>query len=127
MDKELLKLSQEIRDVITEKQKELELTFVEDTHTYYIKNKLGELTTNFPSVSTVVGQFYTPFPDQEKSLQMSQGDLLEQDELLLKWRATADYANSVGSRVHYLLEMKLLILFLIFKCNIVIQKRREKK
>jgi hypothetical protein len=108
MNKELLKISKEIRDVITEKQKGMELTFVEDTHTYYIKGKDGVLTTGFPSVSTVIGQFYTPFPDQEKSLEMAQGDLLEQDELLTKWRATADYANSVGSRVHYLLETKLL-------------------
>ncbi len=108
MDKELLKIAEEIRDVITEKQKEMELTFVEDTHTYYIKGKDGVLTTGFPSVSTVIGQFYTPFPDQEKSYEMTQGDLLEQDELLKQWRATADYANDVGSRVHYLLEMKLL-------------------
>jgi hypothetical protein len=108
MNKELLKIAKEIRDVITEKQKEMELTFVEDTHTYYIKGKDGVLTTGFPSVSTVIGQFYTPFPDHEKSYEMTQGDLLEQDELLNQWRATADYANSVGSRVHYLLEMKLL-------------------
>jgi hypothetical protein len=108
MNKELLKIAKEIRDVITEKQKEMELTFVEDTHTYYIKNKKGTITTGFPSVSTVIGQFYTPFPDQEKSYEMTQGDLLEQDELLKQWRATADYANDVGSRVHYLLEMKLL-------------------
>lgn len=108
MNKELLKIAQEIRDIVTEKQKEMELTFVEDTHTYYIKGKDGVMTTGFPSVSTVIGQFYTPFPDQEKSYEMTQGDLLEQDELLKQWRATADYANNVGSRVHYLLEMKLL-------------------
>jgi hypothetical protein len=108
MDKELLKIGQEIRDIITEKQKELELTFVEDTHTYYIKNKKGVITTGYPSVSTVIGQFYTPFPDLQKSFEMSQGDLLDQDELLTEWRATADYANNQGSRVHYLLETKLL-------------------
>jgi hypothetical protein len=111
VDKELLKISQEIRDVITEKQKELDLVFVEDTHTYYIKNKKGDVTTGFPSVSTVVGQFYTPFPAQEKSLEMTQGDLMEQDELLTKWRATADYANDQGSRVHYLLEHNLLEMY----------------
>jgi hypothetical protein len=107
-NEELLKIGQEIRDVIAEKQKELNLTFVEDTHTYHIKDKHGNMTTKFPSVSTVIGQFYEPFPDLNKSYQMCDGDLIRQDELLEQWRATADYANSKGSRVHYLLEMDLL-------------------
>jgi len=105
---ELLKIGQEIRDIITESQKRMELSFVEDTHTYFIKDRHGNITTKFPSVSTVIGQFYEPFPDLNKSYQMCDGDLLEQDELLKAWRATADYANSKGSRVHYLLEMDLL-------------------
>jgi hypothetical protein len=125
MNEKLLKIAEEIRGIITEKQEEMELTFVEDTHTYYIKGKDGALTTGFPSVSTVIGQFYTPFPDQEKSFEMVQGDLLEQDELLTQWRATADYANNQGSRVHYLLEHNLLELYgsykevrmPIFDCN----------
>lgn len=107
-NEELLKIGQEIRDVITEKQKELNLSFVEDTHTYHIRDKHGNMTTKFPSVSTVIGQFYEPFPDLNKSYQMCDGDLIDQDELLEQWRATADYANSKGSRVHYLLEMDLL-------------------
>lgn len=124
-NKELMKIAKEIRGVITEKQKELDLTFVEETHTYYIKDKKGVVTTNFPSVSTVIGQFYTPFPDQEKSYDMSEGDLVEQDELLTRWRATADYANSQGSRVHYLMEHNILEMYgsykevrmPIFDCN----------
>jgi len=107
-NEELLKIGQEIRDVISEKQKELNLTFVEDTHTYHIRDKHGNMTTKFPSVSTVIGQFYKPFPDLNKSYQMCDGDLIDQDKLLKEWRATADYANSKGSRVHYLLEMDLL-------------------
>jgi len=105
---QLLSIAQEIRDLITEKQKELDLSFVEDTHTYHIRDKNGNMTTKFPSVSTVIGQFYEPFPDLNKSYQMCDGDLIAQDELLASWRATADYANSKGSRVHYLLEMDLL-------------------
>ena len=125
MNKGLVKIAKEIRDIISERQKEMELTFVEDTHTYYIKNKKGVITTGFPSVSTVIGQFYKPFPDIEKSYEMCEGNILEQDKLLDQWRATADYANNQGSRVHYMLEMKLLeqygsykdVRMTIFECN----------
>ena len=105
---ELKKIGEEIRLLIDEKQKELELTFVEDTHTYHIRTKEGKMTTKFPSVSTVIKQFYEDFPELEKSYEMSDGNIFDQDKLLKEWRATADYANSKGSRVHYLLEMDLL-------------------
>jgi len=110
MDKKtiLSDIGNEIRDIIDKKQKELNLSFVEDTHTYYIKNKDGVLISHFPSVSTVITQFYSEFPELNKSYQMVQGNLLDQDRLLKEWRATADYANNKGSRVHYLLEMDLL-------------------
>tara|TARA_R110000772_G_scaffold17946_3_gene49904 strand:+ start:81847 stop:82806 length:960 start_codon:yes stop_codon:yes gene_type:complete len=105
---ELGLMAKEIRDIIDKKQKELELTFVEDDHIYYIKDKSGKIRTDFPSVSTVYKQFYSEFPALDKSLEMSGGDILQQDRLLKEWRATADYANSKGSRVHYLLEKDLL-------------------
>lgn len=105
---ELTKISKEIRELIDIKQKELKLKFVEDTHTYYIETLEGEITSKFPSVSTVIKQFYDDFPELEKSLEMSENDIHEQDKLLKEWRATADYANSKGSRVHYLLEKDLL-------------------
>lgn len=105
---ELLKIGQEIRDIITVSQKNMNLTFVEDDHIYYIKDKNGNITTKYPSVSTVIKQFYTDFPALQKSYEMSRCDIREQDNLLKKWRATADYANSKGSRVHYLLETDLL-------------------
>lgn len=113
--KELLKISKEIRDIIDVRQKELELSFVEDTHTYYIKDKSGVITTKFPSVSTVIKQFYEDFPALEKSLDMCHGDIFEQDALLKEWRATADYANNKGSRVHYLLETDLLDMYGAYK------------
>lgn len=107
----LLNTAFEIRDVIDKKQKELELTFVEDTHTYFIKNKDGEIVSNFPSVSTVITQFYDPFDEFSKSLDMCDGHLGHQDLMLETWRATADYANNQGSRVHYYLEMDLLKIY----------------
>ena len=106
--KELLNIGKEIRDLITKKQEELELSFVEEDHIYYMRDKDGVMRTDFPSVSTVIKQFYTDFPELDKSLEMCDGDLVAQDELLKEWRATADYANNKGSRVHYLLEMDLL-------------------
>lgn len=101
-------IGKEIRDIIDKKQKELSLTFEEDEHIYFIKDKHGKITTEFPSVSTVIKQFYVEFPELEKSLQMCNGDIFEQDELLKDWRHQADYANNKGSRVHYLLETDLL-------------------
>lgn len=112
---DLNKIAKEIRDVISDRQKELELSFVEDTHTYYMKDLNGVVRSNYPSVSTVIKQFYTEFPELNKSWQMCNGDLIEQDELLKQWRATADYANNKGSRVHYLLETDLLAMYGSYK------------
>ena len=112
---DLNKIAKEIRDVISDRQKELELSFVEDTHTYYMKDLNGVVRSNYPSVSTVIKQFYTEFPELNKSWQMCNGDLIEQDELLKQWRATADYANNKGSRVHYLLETDLLDMYGSYK------------
>ena len=122
---ELTKIGLEIREIISEKQKELELSFVEDTHTYYIKTKDGSVTSKYPSVSTVIKQFYTDFPAHEISLRMSNNDIHEQDRLLKEWQGEADYANNKGSRVHYLLEKDLLRMYgsykevrkPIFKCD----------
>lgn len=112
---QLLEIAKDIRNVVSERQKELELSFIEDTHIYYMKDLTGEIRTNYPSVSTVIKQFYEEFPDLEKSLDMCNGNIVEQDELLKKWRATADYANSKGSRTHFLLETDLLKLYGSYK------------
>ena len=105
---QLTDISDRIKKLIEVKQQELNLTFVEDAHIYHIRDINGKMTTKFPSVSSVIKQFYTEFPSLEKSLDMANYDILAQDELLKKWSFMADYANSKGSRVHYLLEMDLL-------------------
>ena len=112
---ELNEIAKDIRKVVDDKQKKLELSFVEDSHTYFIKNKEGYIVSNLPSVSTVITQFYEPFDDLTKSLSMCKGNIHEQNTLLEQWRATADYANSRGSRVHYLLEMDLLKIYGSYK------------
>jgi len=124
-NKELLLIAEEIRGIIADKQREMSLSFVEETHTYFIKNKDGKIVSNLPSVSTVITQYYTPFDDLTKSLEMCNGNLVEQDSLLKEWREAANYANSTGSRVHFLLETDLLKIYKsdkkvrkpIFECN----------
>lgn len=106
--KKLLNISKEIRDLISKRQEEIKLSFIEEDHIYYMMDKNGEIRSDFPSVSTVIKQFYTDFPELDKSLEMCNGDIIAQDQLLKEWRSTADYANNKGSRVHYLLETDLL-------------------
>jgi hypothetical protein len=106
---DLKQIAQEIRDVISEYQRNHSLSFVEDTHTYYIKDLNGNITTDFPSVSTVLHCFYTPFnPKGTRAFKNCLGDQ-EQERLLLEtWAATGDYATNMGSRVHYILEQELV-------------------
>ena len=41
-------ISQEIRDIIDKKQKELELSFTEAEHIYFMKDRDGIVRNNFP-------------------------------------------------------------------------------
>ena len=106
----------EIRSILEQKRRELSLTFEEESHTYTIKKlDSDEITSEYPSVSTVLKKFYTPFPAEEKSLQICRGDLNEQIALLEQWKLTADYATNMGSRVHYNLEKYLIDLYNNYK------------
>jgi len=115
LDKELIDVAKDIRDTLEIRRNELELSFIEDTHVYYMRDMSGEIKSNFPSVSTIIKQFYNEFPELDKSLSMSNGDIIEQDKLLKQWRSTSVYANSKGSRTHYLLETDLLKLYGSYK------------
>lgn len=108
---DLKEIAKEIREIITLKQKELSLTFIEDTHTYYMKDMKGNIVDNYPSVSKVLKCFYTEFPSHEKSLQKAKGCKIKQKEILLEWKGTADYATNMGSRVHYILEQTLVEMY----------------
>ena len=98
----------EIREIITQKQKELELTFIEDTHTYFMKDVDGNVKNNFPSVSKVLKKFYEEFPVEEASYKKSGGDPDLQEQLKKEWAAAGDYSTNMGSRVHYMLEKKVI-------------------
>jgi hypothetical protein len=105
---DLHKIAEEIRNTLEEKRKELELTFIEEDHIYYMKDTNGKIRSNFPSVSKVLKKFYTPFDADTKALQMSDGDEYEANILLEKWKKAGDYSTNLGSRVHYELEFDLI-------------------
>jgi hypothetical protein len=105
---ELKKIASEIRQILEDKRKELELTFIEDTHTYYMKDLNGEVRTNFPSVSKVLKKFYEEFDGETIALNKAKGNVKEKERLLAEWKAAGDYSTNMGSRVHYMLEKKLI-------------------
>ena len=106
---DLKQIAQEIRDVITARQEEMDLSFVEDTHTYYIKDLNGNITTDFPSVSTVLKAFYHTFDSAKtRSFQNCEGNREMEKTLLTEWKAKGEYATNMGSRVHFILEQELV-------------------
>lgn len=105
---DLKQIASEIRQILEDKRKELELTFVEDTHTYYMKDLDGNIKTNFPSVSKVLKKFYEEFDSETISYNKANGDPEVQQKLLAEWKAAGDYSTNMGSRVHYMLEKKLI-------------------
>ena len=72
MNKELNEVAKEIRDLLEQRRQELSLTFVEDTHTYYMKDVDGVVRDAFPSVSKVIKYFYDEFDSEGISLKKAQ-------------------------------------------------------
>jgi hypothetical protein len=108
---DLKKTAKEIREILDKRRKDIELTFIEEEHKYFMKDEDGEIKSNFPSVSKVLKKFYEEFPAEEISLKKSKGDVVEQQRLLAEWKAAGDYSTNMGSRVHFLLEKKILEMF----------------
>ena len=65
---ELNKIAEEIREILQKRRDELDLTFVEDTHTYYMKDLDGNIKDDYPSVSKVMKYFYEEFDSEGISL-----------------------------------------------------------
>jgi hypothetical protein len=105
---DLHKIAKEIRKSLDKKREELELTFIEEDHIYYMKDIDGQIRSNFPSVSKVLKKFYIPFDAESKAFQMSDGDEYGANILLEKWKKLGDYSTNLGSRVHYELESDLI-------------------
>jgi hypothetical protein len=97
------KVAQEIRELISQRQKELELTFEEENHIYTMNGK-----KDYPSVSKVLKNFYTEFPTEEAAYNKAGGDPQRQQELIEEWAAAGLYSTNMGSRVHYVLEKSVI-------------------
>jgi len=102
------KVSQEIRNIIEDKKKELELSFIEEDHIYFMKDRNGKVRNNFPSVSKVLKHFYEPFPAEDIAYKKAKGDRVEMERLLDEWAAAGSYATNMGSRTHFILEKKTI-------------------
>ena len=108
---DLNEVAKEIRGLLDKRREELELTFVEDTHTYYMKDETGVIRSDYPSVSKVMKYFYEEFDSEGISLKKAKGDPEVQQQLLDEWKAAGDYSTNMGSRVHYMLEKKTIEMF----------------
>ena len=62
---ELRKIAEEIREVVEEKKEELNLSFIEETHTYFMRDHNGETRKDWPSVSKLL-KLYLPGTLEEK-------------------------------------------------------------
>jgi hypothetical protein len=107
----LKKISEELREILNNRRKDIELTFIEEEHKYFMKDSNGKIRSDFPSVSKLLKKFYEEFPAEEISLKKAKGDVVEQQRLLAEWKAAGDYSTNMGSRVHFLLEKKILDMF----------------
>jgi hypothetical protein len=96
-------VAKEIRNIISQKQTELGLTFEEENHIYTMNGK-----TDYPSVSKVLKKFYTEFPTEEAAYNKAKGDPIKQQELIAEWAAAGDYSTNMGSRVHFVLESEVI-------------------
>lgn len=105
---DLKEIAKEIREILDKKRNEIDLKFIEEDHIYFMKDTDGIIKNDFLSVSSIIKLFHEHFDSEKKALEMSNGDFLKQQELLLKWRYAADYSTNQGSRVHYELEKELV-------------------
>ena len=112
---DLKKISEEIREIISEKQKEFQLTFEEDSHKYTMLDTNGNLRVDLPSVSKVMKLFYEEFDSEGISYRKANGDPYEQQRLLEEWANAGTYSTNMGSRVHFILENHTLEEFGIHK------------
>lgn len=101
---DLTKIAQEIREIISQKQKEFQLTFEEETHTYTMLDESGELRNDFPSVSKVMKLFYEDFPTEQAAFNKAGWDLDEAKRLMEEWAEAGRKSTNLGSRCHFFLE-----------------------
>ena len=101
---DLKKIAQEIRDILSERQKELQLTFEEESHTYTMLDEKGELRSDFPSVSKVMKLFYEEFPTEQAAFNKAGWDVDKAKRLMEEWAEAGRKSTNLGSRCHFFLE-----------------------
>jgi hypothetical protein len=101
---DLKKIAQEIRDIISERQKEFQLTFEEESHKYTMLDDKGDLRSDFPSVSKVMKLFYDEFPTEQAAFNKAGGDPDEAERLVNEWSELGRKSANLGSRCHFFLE-----------------------
>ena len=99
----LEEIAKDIRNIIDERQKELNLSFIEEDHIYHMNGR-----SDYPSVSKIIKKFYKEFPGEEIAYRKAKGDEKKANAFLKEWSDSANYAANLGSRVHYFLEKKLI-------------------
>jgi len=100
--------AEKIRKILNKRRKDIDLSFIEEDHIYYMRDEHGMIRSNYPSVSKVIKKFYEEFQSDAISFRMSKGDRTKQKELLQEWADKGSYATNQGSRVHYILEKDLI-------------------
>lgn len=105
---DLLNISHEIKDLLEKRRKELDITFVEEKHVYYMRDTEGVLRKTFPSVSKLLKKFYKPFDSEGMALKMCKGDPEAAALLQEEWKTLGNISTNLGSRVHYELETDLV-------------------
>ena len=112
---DLREVAKEIRDIISQKQNEFQLTFEEDKHRYTMLDVNGEVRDDFPSVSKVMKLFYDEFPTEEAAKRKAKGDPYLMHTYLEEWRQSGLISTNMGSRVHYELELETVNRFKLDK------------
>lgn len=105
----LLEISKEINELLEKRRKELDITFVEEEHIYYMRDIDGVLRKTFPSVSKLIKKFHKAFDAEGTALRMSNGDPEAAALLQEQWRQAGSYATNMGSRVHFELETEAIL------------------
>lgn len=127
---DLLKIAKLIRETLEEERNKRELTFEEDEHRYQMIDNNGDITDKYPSVSTILKEFFSEFDSYGKSIEMCEEgndkaapfmvkanyDVEEGARLLREsWEEEGRIASNFGSYTHYKLEQYIWNLYDIEK------------
>lgn len=104
----LKKIAEEIRNVLSIRRNELNLSFEEEGHEYTMMDVDGKFKKDFPSVSKVMKLFYDEFPTEDAARAKAKGDPYIMQTLLDEWEEMGKISTNMGSRVHYELEIETL-------------------